>query len=118
MSGSISEIKARYADSGLGAEEYKKLTIAEIAQIRLDIKRVLKKYDELEAKKEAVEKERDAAVEDMRIIITTENGMCDICKHESKDLDEPPCYQAKDSNVGCEGFEWRGPKEGEEGEER
>jgi hypothetical protein len=100
MTEGISEIKARYTDSGLTADEYKKLAISEIAQIRLDIKRVLKKYDELETENAALLEKLWEAVEDIRRI-----APCSLCKHNGKQ----PC---KNEDVGHEKcFEWRGETE-------
>ncbi len=45
----IDEIRARYSDNGLSVDEYNKLTVQEIAQMRVDVKRTLKELGRVEA---------------------------------------------------------------------
>ena len=116
MTESISEIKARYTDSGFTADEYKKLAISEIAQIRLDIKRVLKKYDKLETRNATLREKLEAAVEDMKRMdaYIAESAdpcaaLCEVCRHKPGAGEECKRCDVYD-NVG---FEWRGGQEGE-----
>lgn len=71
-------------------------------------------------KLEAAEKERDAAVEDIkrmdRYIATNDDpyaALCQVCKHKPQVGEKCKQCDVHDNT----GFEWRGPKDGEKGEE-
>ena len=57
--------------------------------------------DELKERIDKLERERDAAVEDIKMI-----GTCILCKHN-----QYPCDREDNGHEKC--FEWRGIKEGE-----
>jgi len=115
------EIRARL-DVDYTAEDYKTWTVADIARVRLDAKRLLTEIDRLTSALAAKEELLKQAVEDMKVMALAmrENeelseGCCFACVCDAQNLPdncilpygECPGYDTED----C--FEWRGEKKGE-----
>lgn len=110
----IDEIRQR-AKRKLSADDYRKMSISEIAQIRMDVKRLLRELD-------ALHEQLAAAIRDLE----SDEDTCRVCKFA---IDGSPCYCADCDEEGadcekclwfdnpcdyCHGlgekWEWRGPQ--------
>lgn len=98
----IDEIRERYNNSGLTNDQYDKLTKREIAQMRVDIKRMLCELDR-------ITKERDTAARE--IMTAIEYSICSVCKRAGIGLNKHPCKSCwvinalKNTSLN---FEWSG----------
>ena len=100
----IDDIRARYNDNGLTDDQYRKIKSSDIAQMRVDIKRVLHELDR-------VTRERDAAVEDMRELREKTKWLCHACKYDGGVNDTDICLACSANHH--KNWKWRGPQEGE-----
>ena len=92
-------------------ESTKKLYEQGLTVAPVDVKRVLDLYDTIEAlraENEQLQKERNAAIADMRHLVLIWGGGCGICKRWNKANPKLPWCN---KNYTCE-FEWRGLEEG------
>lgn len=92
-------------------ESTKKLYEQGLTVAPVDVKRVLDLYDTIEAlqaENEQLQKERNAAIADMRHLVLIWGGGCSVCKRWNKANPKLPWCN---KNYTCE-FEWRGLEEG------
>lgn len=107
----IEEIRERYDDKGLTEDDYDRLTRADIAQMRVDCKRLLRVIAQRDAAIAAeaarlagVERERDAAVTDLARMARAYRD-CGGCKR--RDLVNDDCPNLYIPRGNC--WQWRGP---------
>ena len=102
----LEEIRQRAEAAKAQKEKGDSITAACIAWsiVINDIPYLLAELDRLQARAEAAEAERDAAIADMQIIVESASE-CNVCKHRVGASGCPLRYK------GCK-FEWRGQQAG------